>query len=99
VNTVLRTVVFDRWLAKLKDLRGKARIIERIRCAERGDFGDCASVGNGVAEMRVHFGPGYRVYFCRTDDVNFVLLCGGSKRGQRRDIIKAQAMARRLTED
>ncbi len=99
MNTVLRTAVFDRWLAKLKDLRGIARIIERIRCAERGDFGDCASVGNGVAEMRVHFGPGYRVYFCRTDDVNFVLLCGGSKRGQRRDIIKAQAMARRLTED
>ena len=99
MNTVLRTAVFDKWLAKLKDLRSKARIIERIRSAERGKFGDCASVGGGVSEMRIHFGPGYRVYFCRTADVVFVLLCGGTKRRQRRDIIKAQAIARRLTEN
>ena len=57
----VRTAVFDTWLSKLKDSRGKARIVERIRSAERGNFGDCESVGNGVSEMRVHFGPGYRV--------------------------------------
>ncbi len=96
MNTVVRTAVFDRWLAELKDLRGKARIIERIRSAERGNFGDCASVGSGVSEMRVHSGPGYRIYFCRSDDVVYVLLCGGTKREQRRDIVKARAMARRL---
>ena len=96
MNRVVRTADFDRWLAKLKDLRGKARIIKRIRSAERGNFGDCVSVGSGVSEMRVHSGPGYRLYFCRTGDVVYVLLCGGSKRKQRRDIVKARAMARRL---
>ncbi len=96
MNTVVRTAVFDRWLAELKDLRGKARIIERIRAAERGNFGDCASLDSGVSEMRIHFGPGYRIYFCRTDDVVYVLLGGGTKRGQRRDIVNAQEIARRL---
>ncbi len=62
MNTVLRTAVFDKWLAQLKDLRGSARIIERIRSAEHGNFGDCVPVGNGVFEMRIHFGPGYRLY-------------------------------------
>ena len=92
MNTILRTAVFDTWLSKLKDPRGKARIIERIRSAERGNFGGCESVGNGVSEMRIHFGPGYRVYFSRTRDVVYVLLCGGTKRGQQHDIAKAQAM-------
>ena len=98
MNTVLRTAVFDKWLARLKDLRGKARIIERIRSAERGNFGESAIVGNGISEMRVHFGPGYRIYFCRKDDVVYVLLCGGTKRGQSRDLAKAQAMAKNLVE-
>lgn len=56
--TVVRTAAFDEWLAKLKDARGKARIVERIRSAERGNFGDCEPVGNGVSEMCIHFGPG-----------------------------------------
>ena len=99
MNTVLRTAVFDKWLTQLKDLRGKARIIERIRSAERGNFGDCASVGNGVSEMRIHFGPGYRLYFCRKDDVVYVLLCGGSKQGQRRDLVRAYAIAKSLMEN
>ena len=93
---VLRTAAFDRWLTRLRDRRGKARIIERIRSAERHSFGDCVSVGHGVSEMRVHFGPGYRIYFCRTVNGAYVLLCGGTKRGQRRDIIKAQSMAKGL---
>lgn len=67
--------------------------------AERGNFGDCESVGNGISEMRIHFGPGYRVYFSRIGDVVYVLLCGGTKRRQQRDITKAQAMARQLKED
>ena len=93
MNTVVRTAEFDSWLATLKDLRGKARIIDRIRSAERGNFGNRASIGGGVSEMRIHFGPGYRIYFCRTVDADCVLLCGGTKRGQRRDIVRARAMA------
>jgi len=98
VNTIIRTEAFDRWLSKLKDARGKARIIARIRSAERGNFGDCESVGQGVTEMRIHFGPGYRVYFTRVGNVVYVLLCGGTKRSQRRDIAKAQEMAKILKE-
>ena len=99
MNTVLRTAIFDKWLAQLKDLRGSARIMERIRSAEHGNFGDCRSVGNGVYEMRIHFGPGYRLYFCREDDPVYVLLRGGTKRGQRRDIVRARAMAKNLLEN
>ncbi len=96
--TILRTELFDRWLTRLKDAHGKARIVERIRSAERGNFGDCEPVGSGVSEMRIHFGPGYRVYFTRTGKVVYVLLCGGSKRGQQRDIARAKELARTLKE-
>ena len=62
MNTIIRTDVFDLWLSTLKDVRAKARIIKRIRSAERGNFGDCMPVGAGVSEMRIHSGPGYRVF-------------------------------------
>ena len=96
---MVRTEAFDVWLARLKDARGKARIIERIRSAERGNFGDCGAIGRGVSEMRIHFGPGYRVYFTRVGDVVYVLLCGGAKHRQQRDIAKAQEMVRLLREE
>lgn len=99
MNTIIRTKTFDTWLSKLKDLRGKARIIERIRSSERGNLGDCGTVGQGVSEMRIHFGPGYRVYFTITGNVVYVLLCGGTKRGQQRDIDKAIRMASLLEEE
>lgn len=88
--------IFDKWLSNLKDFRGKARIIERIRSTERGNFGDTRSVGQGVSEMRIHFGPGYRVYFTRVGDVVYVLLCGGTKRNQQRDRDKAKELAQLL---
>jgi putative addiction module killer protein len=96
VNTFLRTAAFDTWLAKLKDPIGKARIVERIRSAERGQFGDCRPVGEGVSEMRIHAGPGYRLYFTRSGDVVYLLLCGGTKGGQERDIDKAKTYAKQL---
>jgi putative addiction module killer protein len=96
MSSFVRTNVFDEWLSKLKDARGKARIIKRIRSAERGNFGDCKQVGGGIAEMRIHFGPGYRVYFTRVGGVVYLLLCGGIKRGQNRDIVKAKRLARLL---
>ena len=98
MNTVVRTDTFDRWLSRLKDPKGKAHIINRIRSAERGNFGDCAPVGEGISEMRIHSGPGYRVYFTRMGEVIYVLLCGGTKRGQPRDISRARQLAKRLNE-
>ena len=98
MNTIIRTALFDAWLKALKDRRGRARIVERIRSAERNHFGDCSAVGDGVIEMRVHIGPGYRVYFTRRAEAVYVLLCGGAKSRQRQDIRKARSMARRLKE-
>ena len=93
MNTIVRTDVFDAWLSRLGDARSKARIIARIRSAERGNLGDCKSVGAGVMEMRIHAGPGYRVYYTQFGDVVYLLLCGGTKRGQQRDITRARNMA------
>ena len=98
MNTIVRTDIFDAWLSALKDVRAKARIIKRIRSAERGNFSDCRPVGAGVSEMRIHFGPGYRVYFMRIGDVIYLLLCGGTKRGQSSDIARAKKLARLFKE-
>ena len=98
MNTILRTETFDTWLSKLKDPRAKPRIIKRIRSAERGNLGDCEPVGAGVSEMRIHFGPGYRVYFMRIGKVVYLLLCGGTKRGQSSDIVRAKQLARLFKE-
>ena len=91
--TVLTTQEFDRWLSRMRDAKGKARIVARIRSAELGNLGDTAPVGNGISEMRVHYGPGYRVYFKRRGKVLILLLLGGSKATQSRDIQKAKELA------
>lgn len=88
----VRTPEFDRWLKALRDPIGKARIASRIRSAEQGNFGDCEPVGDGVWEMRIHCGPGYRVYYSRRGKVVYLLLCGGSKSTQNRDIKQAKAL-------
>lgn len=90
--TFLRTSEFDTWLKALRDPIGKARILARIRSAEAGNFGDAAPVGGGVVEMRIHVGHGYRVYCCRRGEVTYLLLCGGDKSSQRRDIHTAKAL-------
>jgi len=99
MNKILLTSIFDKWLSHLKDARGKARIAGRIRSAERGNFGDCEPIGEGISEMRIHFGPGYRVYFTRDGEEVYVLLCGGTKRRQKRDIEKARVLVRRLRKE
>lgn len=96
MNTFLRSDEFDAWLAGLKDRLGRARIVHRIRSAEHGNFGDCEPVGEGVSEMRIHFGPGYRAYFTRRGEVVYLLLLGGDKSSQKRDIKRAIEMARVL---
>jgi len=85
-----RTSAFDAWLAELKDQVAKARIIARIRSAEQGNWGDCEPVGHGISEMRIHYGPGYRLYYTRRGDVVYLLLCGGNKSNQKRDIKRAK---------
>jgi putative addiction module killer protein len=94
--TILRSDEFDDWLSGLKHVRGKARIAARILSAEQGNFGDSEPVGEGVSEMRIHFGPGYRVYYTRRGEVVYLLLLGGDKSSQKRDISRAKQMARKL---
>jgi putative addiction module killer protein len=96
VNTILRTGEFDAWLKALRDRKGLARILARIRSAEAGNFGDCEPVGEGVSEMRIDFGPGYRVYFIRRALIVYLLLVGGDKSTQKADIKRAQKIARDL---
>ena len=79
------------WLYGLWDVRGRQRILARLSRLERGNFGDYASVGDGVSELRLFFGPGYRVYFGEQGDAVVVLLCGGDKSSQSRDIERAKA--------
>lgn len=94
--TFLRTAEFDAWLKALRDPIGKSRIIARIRSAELGNFGDCEPVGEGISEMRIHCGPGYRVYYSRKDDVVYLILCGGNKSTQKIDIKKAKSLLKDL---
>jgi putative addiction module killer protein len=96
VNTFIRSSDFDAWLSRLADQRAKARILARLRSAALGNFGDCESVGDGVLEMRIHFGPGYRLYFVRTGTIVYVVLGGGDKSSQKKDIARAKKMAREL---
>lgn len=96
--TIVRSVVFDVWLKNLGDFKGKARILSRVEAAKLGNFGDCEPVGEGVSEMRIHYGPGYRVYYTRHDRTVYLLLVGGDKSTQKRDIRMAVEMARELKE-
>ena len=93
---VLRTAAYQRWYSRLRDVRAQARIDARIRRVSLGNFGDVKSVGDGVGELRVSYGPGYRVYFARRGERVIVLLCGGDKGSQRRDIAQAKAMAKEV---
>lgn len=94
--TIQQTESFVRWLTALRDHRAQARIIARIRRAGLGNFGDAKPVGAGVSEMRIDVGPGYRVYFTRRQERLILLLCGGDKSSQSRDIRRAVAMAQEL---
>jgi putative addiction module killer protein len=98
VNTFIRTDAFADWLGKLSDMRGRARILARLDAAALGNFGDCAPVGAGISEMRIHTGPGYRVYYTRRDSVVYLLLLGGDKSAQSRDVKRAIKMAKELEE-
>lgn len=91
---VRQTAVFAAWFVGLRDLQAQARIVARIRRLELGNPGDIKPVGGGVSEMRIDYGPGYRLYLKQADEVVVLLLCGGDKRTQTRDIARAKMLAR-----
>ena len=82
---------FTEWLYGLRDIMGRKRILARVSHLQQGNYGDCESVGEGVSELRLFFGPGYRVYFGEHDNEIVVLLCGGDKDSQSKDIQQAKA--------
>lgn len=97
MKAIHTTAVFDEWFSTLRDRPGKLRIQARIDRAELGNFGDCEFVGEGVFEMRIHVAPpGYRVYFVERGLELVILLAGGDKSTQVKDIKKAQKLAQQL---
>ena len=93
---VVKSDRFLRWLTRLRDRRAQAQILVRIDRVEEGNFGDHSSVGGNVSELRVNVGQGYRIYYTLRHRRVVILLCGGDKTSQQRDIRRAQQMAREL---
>ncbi len=96
MTEIRQTEHYKRWFLKLKDARAKARIDIRIRRLSLGNAGDVKPVGSGISEMRLNYGPGYRVYFTHLDGTVIVLLAGGDKSSQSSDIKKAKELAANL---
>ncbi len=92
-----QTSAFSCWLKNLKDLQAKAAIVLRLKQVQAGHFSDVKHVGSGVSELRWHLGPGYRVYFCKRGDQIILLLAGGNKSTQQREIARAQQLAKEQT--
>ena len=93
---ILKTDTFDKWFRGLRDVRAKARIDERIERFANGNPGDVKPVCSGVCEMRIDYGPGYRLYYVQRGKMLIILLCGGDKSSQRRDVTKAIELAEGL---
>lgn len=93
---IRKTDVFAEWLDSLRDIRARARILVRIERLAAGNPGDVKSVAEGVAEMRIDYGPGYRVYFIKRGNELIILLAGGDKSTQDKDIKSALRLARNL---
>ena len=98
MKSIYTTEVFDAWFGSLRDKQAARRIQVRIDRAEEGNFGDCKPVGEGVSEMRIHYGPGYRVYFAQRGLEIVVLLAGGDKGTQDKDIKRALGLAQQIKE-
>lgn len=96
---IVRTRIFADWLRGLRDDRAKARIALRIDRLALGHEGDAKPVGGGISELRIDYGPGYRIYFQYRGRMVVILLCGGDKSSQKRDIARAQTLAETLEEE
>lgn len=90
MHIIQKTDLFENWLSSLNDFRAKAKILARLKRAELGNLGNWEFIGEGVSEMKIDYGPGYRLYFTRSKGVILILLCGGDKSSQSRDIRKAK---------
>ena len=93
---IRQTENYERWFSKLRDKTARARIDIRLQRLQFGNRGDAKSVGKGVSELRIRYGPGYRVYFCERGRKVVILLAGGDKDSQRRNIRAAQEMAKQV---
>ena len=93
---IRRTEQFSGWLRKLRDPQARARIIVRIQRMEDGNLGDVKPVGEGVSELRINYGPGYRLYLVRRGETVIILLCGGDKSTQQQDIRTALMLAKEV---
>jgi putative addiction module killer protein len=98
MSTIRRTELFDHWLKELRDSKARAKILVRLDRLKLGNPGDVEPVGDGISEMRIHYGPGYRVYFKRRGEEVIIILAGGSKSTQDRDIAQAKLLASQLEE-
>jgi putative addiction module killer protein len=99
IYSVLQTEEFETWLEGLRDRRARTAILKRILQIEGGLLGDVRPLGDRVSEARIHYGPGYRLYYTIRGTVLLILLCGGDKGSQKRDIARAKRMALELGED
>lgn len=90
---IRETDEYARWFQRLRDRQARARILARVRRVSLGNLGDAKLVGDGVAEVRIDYGPGYRLYFVKRGETLVILLAGGVKSGQARDIAKAKRLA------
>ncbi|QEH80986.1 type II toxin-antitoxin system RelE/ParE family toxin [Sphingomonas sp. C8-2] len=90
---MIQSNTFNQWLAGLRDSNAKARIQVRLRRLSLGNAGDVKPVGDGISELRIDYGPGYRVYYMKRGPILIVLLCGGNKSSQARDIAQAKSIA------
>ena len=97
--TIKETDTFSKWLLKLKDIRAKVAIIRRIKRVKDGNFGDHKPVGEGVSELRLTIGPGYRVYYTQKNDEIVVLLIAGDKSSQSKDIEKAKILVKEYLDE
>ena len=96
---IRQTDVFAKWLAKLRNAKAKARILSRLDSARLGNLGDAKSLSGGLHEMRVDVGPGYRLYFSLRQKIVLLLLCGGDKSTQDRDIARARRLMEELDQE
>lgn len=90
---LIKTSTFDTWLRALRDRHAKVRIAARIDRLASGNPGDIKPIGGGLSELRISHGPGYRIYFMQRGSIVIILLCGGDKSSQQRDIEQAKALA------
>ena len=97
--TIRQSDTFKDWFSDLRDQNAKRRIAQRLVRVQSGLFGDVKPIGEGVSELRIDYGPGYRIYFAQRGAELIILLCGGDKGTQDRDIRTAKAMAKELSED